>query len=227
MDLSLDTDRQILGDVISYFDKLRGDTNICIALEFPSLSKMLADKSLLIQDEGVRRRPRASDADAPEESDSPGTTEDVPPQPLFGKSQFKKRTTPGLIGSAPAKRPPRKPAPIAGSIPGQLPDESAIKRWYKQMDGTAAQHPPSAASNPTGNLRLSQEIFPIDHRTYFLSVFFGGLIWRPVANKSTEYEVWVPMDVEVDGDYLGEINIRISHDPNRISGQGNVPTVLH
>jgi hypothetical protein len=35
------------------------------------------------------------------------------------------------------------------------------------------------------------------------------------------------MEVEADGDYLGDINIRISHDPNRISGQGNVPTVLH
>ncbi len=108
-----------------------------------------------------------------------------------------------------------------------VPTLAVVKRWFKLLDGTAAQQPPSPNTNPTGNLRLSQEDFSIDHRTYFRRVFFGGLDWRPSSRNSEMEEAWVRMETIVAGDYLGAVNLRVSHLPSRVSNQGNVPTVLH
>src|SRR5262249_45403723 len=127
----------------------------------------------------------------------------------------------------PAAAPPRRPAPVMGSMPGQRPQITVKKRWFKLLDATAAQQPPEPNTNPTGNLRLSREDFSIDHTTYFFEVFFGGLDWRPNERQPEMSEVWVPMQTEIAGDYLGELMLRISHLPSRISNQGNVPTVLH
>jgi hypothetical protein len=101
------------------------------------------------------------------------------------------------------------------------------KRWYKRMDTTAAQQPPSAGTNPTGNLRLSQETFAIDHKIYFRDVFFGGYAWAPRPKDPRFEDLTVGMDVIIDGTAYGTTDVRISHAPHRISGQGNVPTVLH
>jgi hypothetical protein len=226
LNLSIEADRRVREEVVAFFDRLRADTDVCLPLDSPSLAAILADGSLLIKEE-ARSKPTVSDPDAPEDVDST-EIEVVQPSPqVFGKSQTKKRNVPRLPPKEPKKAPPRKPAPVIGSVPGIRPTISATKRWYKRMDGTAAQQPRGAGTNPTGNLRLSQEDFSIDHTTYFREVLLGGLDWRPAVRVAGMEELWVVMETVVAGDYLGPVNLRISHLPSRISNQGNVPTVLH
>jgi phospholipase D-like protein len=227
LDLATAADKQVHDAIIAYFDQLISDTAVCIALNDVSLSAILADASLLIQNEDVRNKPHSAEPDAPEESDSSGTAQDDSAVSVFGKSQQKKRKAPRPVPQGPHARPPRKPAPVAGSISGARPPMAVLKRWYRQLDGTAAQQPPGANSNPTGNLRLIEEDFSIDHTTYFFEVLFGGLDWRPNARIPEKSEVWVPMQTVIAGDYLGEVMLLISHQPSRAASQGNVTTVLH
>jgi len=228
LDLTQRADRQIRDDVVAYYERLKADTAVCLPLDSPSLAAMLMDGSLIIQDEDANRRSlESTQPDAPEDTDSAQVLDEQVTPRLFGKSAETKRRAPVLTPRAPAKTPPRRPVPATGSVPGSRQPIIAARRWFKRMDGTAAQQPPSPNTNPTGNLRLSQEDFSIDHKTYFYRVFFGGLDWHPNVNTSDMDELWVPMETVVVGDYLGEINFHISHLPSRISGQGNVPTVLH
>jgi hypothetical protein len=227
LNLALDADRQVLDDVIAYFDRLRADTAVCLPLDSSSLASMLADGSLLIQNEDTKAKPKVSEPDAPEDTDSTVITDEEPTPHVFGKSHEKKRRAPTLASRKPKLAPPRQPAPVVGSVPGTRPQITVVKRWFKRLDSTDAQQPPGVNSNPTGNLRLSQENFSIDHTTYFFQVFFGGLDWRPNARNTQMAEVWVPMQTVVTGDYLGEVNLRVSYWPKRIAGQGNISTVLH
>lgn len=229
LDLSAAADRQVVDDVIAYFDRLRADTGVFKALDSATLAAILADPTLLIQDEDTaRRRKPTTDIDAPEDSDSsePGTRVE-PTTPVFGKSAESKRKAPVAPSKTPAKAPPRVAAPTTGAVPGSRVALTVQKRWFKELDGTAAQQPPSPTTNPTGNLRLSQESFSIDHTTYFRDVFFDGLGWTPHATTTGMEELWLAWEVSVAGDYLGAVDLRVSHQPSRVSGQGNVPTVLH
>jgi hypothetical protein len=228
LDLHVPADRQIRDDVVTYFERLRSDTEVCKALDLTALQAMLADGSLIIQDEDIRsKRIEAQEADAPEDTDSTVATEEQPAQKVFGKSQLKKRPALARPARKPHQAPPRKPAPIIGAVPGDAPAIAAVRRWYKLLGPSDAQHPPGARSHPTGNLKLSQEDFSIDHTTYFRRVLFGGLDWAPSAKIADMEEVWLPFQTVVRDEYLGELNLRVSHWPKRIEGQGNVPTWLH
>jgi hypothetical protein len=227
LDLTSEPDKEILEDVIAYFNRLLADTNVCVPLDSSSLAAMLADSSLLIQDEDSRNKPPSDQPDTPEETDSADGIQGSSTTAVFGKSQHAKRKAPVPLPITPAVAPPRNPALVTGSVPGVRPPISITKRWYKLLEPTDAQQPPGPNSNATGNLRLSQEDFSIDHTTYFLKVFFSGLDWRPSARVTDQLEVWVPMQTEIAGDYLGEVMLRISYLSSRISGQGNITTVLH
>ena len=227
LDLSADPDAQVRQDVVDYFNRLRNDAEVCLPLNGPSLTAILADNSLIIQDEDVRRSAATDEPDAPEDSDSTEVNAEEPPQRVFGRSTIRKRQAPILRRSTPWGPLRRRPAPVTGAVPGSRPTITVARRWFKRMDGTAAQQPPGGNTNPTGNLRLSQEDFSIDHTTYFSRVFFGGLDWRAAARTPDMEEVRLSFDTVVAGDYLGAVNLRVSHLPSRISNQGNVPTVLH
>ena len=103
--------------------------------------------------------------------------------------------------------------------------------WRKpDLRGTDAQQPPSANTNPTGNLRLAQARFVgvsglIDHRTYFRRDLFGHLPWSTAGGDMEE----TPATFRIidRGRLLGDFDLRISHAPRRIAHQNNVPTVLH
>ncbi|HEU5269906.1 MAG TPA: phospholipase D family protein [Jatrophihabitans sp.] len=229
LDRSQSDDEQVRNDVVSYFERLRNDTAVCLPLDSPNLARILADSTLVIQNEDARSSAKSPEPDAPEDSDSAETSGDganTPTALVFGKSKEKKRRAP-TITKPPKKAPPRKTAPVTGGLPGAPSALTVVKRWFKVMDGTAAQHPPGPNSKRTGNLRLSQGPFAIDHKIYFREVFFAGLDWRPQAKRQSTEELWVSMQTVITGDYLGDVNIRISHNPGRISSQGNVPTVLH
>ncbi len=65
------------------------------------------------------------------------------------------------------------------NISVSLPDEDNIQyRWFRKLDNTAAQQVRSPKSNPTGNLRLTQGEFNIDHKVYFRNCFFDKLPWH-------------------------------------------------
>ncbi|WP_423921313.1 phospholipase D family protein [Frigoribacterium sp. 2-23] len=151
---------------------------------------------------GLRKLPRLS----PQISPQPAPVITIPSQPETASGLAK---SPSLAGLAP------------------FPTEDVQRRWVKQLDNTAAQQVKSANSNPTGNLRLSREDAAIDHKIYFREDFFGGLPWAPVDGRPTEQEVIVSFRTWIDGQDLGPQELRISHDPRRIAGQGNVPTLLH
>ncbi len=226
LDLTVDVERQVRDDVVAYFDRLRADTAVCLPLDSPTLASILADGGLIIQNEDSRSKPKASDADAPEETDST-ETEQTPASHVFGKSVEKKRKAPTITLGPKKPIPPKVAiAPVTGGVPGTPQSMTVVRRWFKQMDHTAAQQKKTSKSNTTGNLRLNEATFAIDHKKYFHEVFFGGLAWAPSADPSVE-EVWVPMQTIIDGDYLGDVMLRVSHADKRIAGQGNVPTLLH
>ena len=114
------------------------------------------------------------------------------------------------------------------NISVSLPDEDNIQyRWFRKLDNTAAQQVRSPKSNPTGNLRLTQGEFNIDHKVYFRNCFFDKLPWHSNNKKPDEQEVYIAFHVWFADSYLGEKYLRISHYARRIADQGNVPTVLH
>ncbi|WP_258802630.1 phospholipase D family protein [Pseudarthrobacter sp. NS4] len=228
-------DEALYQSVMDYYKNLVADTNVCIPLNASTMPQILASPALRIQDEDIARRPASSRGDEPEDDDA--VSHGIVPD-LFGRSATEKRRLPLLPGSGPtarARSPLASPVPTQGpgrrptltGMPAQLPAAFVVKRWFKTMDKTAAQQPPSERSNPTGNLRLSQEGFPIQHKTYFEQVFFSGLPWAPRPNDPTVAEVSVQFDVYIDGQSYGMVPIVVSHAPHRIAGQGNVPTVLH
>jgi hypothetical protein len=223
LDLTDPNDAQVRADVVGYFDRLKADTGVCVPLDNAALAAILADASLLIQNEDARQKVASSEPDAPEESDSAAESDAT----VFGKSQEKKRMAPSAAKKAGIEAPADMAAPATGAVAGTLPTLNIVKRWFKRLDGTAAQWPPAATTKRTGNLRLSQEQFAIDHTKYFHEVFFGGLAWTPTGTDPQTEEVWIPMETEAAGDYLGVVNIRVSYAAKRIANQGNVSTVLH
>ena len=229
LDLGVDNDRQVRDDVLAYFDRLRADADVCLPLDSPMLAKMLADGSLVIQNEDSIKRAKKPAPDAPEDSDSndPADEEGDDPAPrTFGKSATPKRKAPTVAPSTPHKVPASKPAPATGAVEGEPEALDITKRWYKKLNRSDSQQTP-LGTNPTGVLRLSQEDFAIDHRKYFHEIFFGQLDWTPTANNFDIEETWVIFQTLVAGDYLGDVMLRISHAAKRVSDQGNISTVLH
>lgn len=229
LDLTVDKERQVRDDVIAYFDRLRADSAVCLPLDSPTLEKMLADGSLIIQNEDSTKRAQKPAPDAPEDSDSNEPADgagDEPAPKTFGKSASAKRKAPTVTPVTPRKAPASKPAPATGAVEGEPEALDIVKRWFKKMNRSDAQQTPSG-TNPTGVLRLSQEDFAIDHKKYFKDIFFGQQEWSPTSRDFNIEETWVTMQAVVASDYLGNVNIRISYAPKRVSGQGNISTVLH
>lgn len=139
-------------------------------------------------------------------------------------------------GSTPTRPVPQGAAPTVGTItPGSPPAATRGQLlWEKRsLPATDAQRPPNAGSNPTGNLRLAQAHYRtadgklIDHKKYFRETAFGLLEWRVVQKSPKKEEVAIRTQVVVNGASLGIHDLTLSHQSSRISGQGNVPTVLH
>ena len=100
--------------------------------------------------------------------------------------------------------------------------------------------PPSDAqqvkgnTNVTGVLRLGQADFRIDgnlidKNTYFREIIFGDLDWQqtPRKNNTPLQEAQTEFDILINNQYFGTFKLRISHDPERIAGQANIPTTIH
>ena len=215
-----------------WIETLRSEPTVCRVLTEQLVDEMMSSRDIFIASEDAGRRVSTPKEPAPEDSDSvvSGSA-----RGLFGSPIALMRPLPALAaafkkakklirskGTAPSAGAPAVPQTVQ-----QIPQAHVVRRWFKDLDATAAQKPKTANSNPTGNLRLSQEGFSVDHQTYFIFDFFGGLPWSPRPGNENLLEVIVAFETYVDGLPYGELEIRISHDPRRAADQGNVPTVLH
>ncbi len=106
--------------------------------------------------------------------------------------------------------------------------------WQKKNLPNSDAQQVSGKTNPTGVLRLAQARFKvndtlINFKTYFRNEIFGQLNWtqRARAQNSPLEETHTDFQLEIDGTSKGVFNLRISHDPDRVAGQNNVPTTLH
>ncbi|XID95021.1 phospholipase D-like domain-containing protein [Paenibacillaceae bacterium WGS1546] len=119
------------------------------------------------------------------------------------------------------------------------PTTAALTRtlvWRKNdLKRTDAQYVPTGYNtNPTGNLRLAQAGFKvygsiIDQTTYFRHDVFGSLNWstrQRVGNSPLEVANTL-FHIEISGISQGVFDLQISHDLDRVAGQGNVPTIIH
>jgi HKD family nuclease len=233
----------VTDEVSAWFDTLIAATDSCSPLTADLITKLEVSGDIVIGTEARARRVQKAESDTPEDNDSTivATISGLFKPILAGLRKLpglnsKLATTPAVgtaATGAQANRPrPVKGTPSAAQTSSQasaapLPVANIQRRWIKQLDNTAAQQVKSPGSNPTGNLRFSQETAGIDHKVYFRDDFFGGLPWAPRDGKETEQEVVVGFRTWIDGVDHGVQNLRLSHDPRRIAGQGNVPTLLH
>jgi len=105
--------------------------------------------------------------------------------------------------------------------------------WQKiKLSNSDAQVVPNGTA-PTGNVKLTQAKFEInnsiiDQTTYFRNNVFHSLNWTKTKLKNNTYEESnTDFKIFISGIYIGIFNLKLSHDSQRISGQGNVPTWLH
>lgn len=237
---------EVTDEVLIWFDTLIAENESCKPLTSELIRQMEESKDIVLGSEARTRRRQKNHSDVPEDNDSslvttinglfksvksglrklPGVSSQIS-TPSSGQTEVsqgggRNKASNSNHDSVPANG---TSSPDLSAPP--LPTSDVQRRWYKEMDNTAAQQVKSAKTNPTGNLRLSQGAAPINHKLYFRNDFFLGLPWAPTDGKVSEQEVMVGFRTWIDGDDLGVQELRVSHDPNRISGQGNVPTVLH
>lgn len=225
----------LVAEAEGYLARLIGDTDVCKPLG-GNLTAIIADPAYRIRDEAA---PRGTRGATPVDPDADGDDQLGPG--LFGKSGVpaRPRVPPGQPlpagaggrAPAPARSRTRGPRPAPAPAPARVLSAApvgVIRRWFRPLDATAAQHPPKVGSSPTGNIRLTQEAHGIDHTTYFRVEFFGTAVWvgTPEARGLRETTA-VEMEVVIDGRSAGLMRFEISHAPWREAGQGNVTTVLH
>lgn len=234
----------LIHDAQAWLNGLLDEEDVCKPLDAQLVSDLQASADISIGSEDAARRRKQPADQTPEDQDGQvsATISGIFSRPAMRMRPLVPQLRPS---AAPVAVPPGSPALPTGKAgsgsrgggalavarmaraPVVAPTDDVVRRWYKEMDHTAAQVPRSPGSNPTGNLRLSQEHFDIDHNRHFVEAFFGGLPWTARPGFESEQEVEVAFDVYVAGANLGMRYLRVSHDPRRIAGQGNVATVLH
>lgn len=232
----------ITDGVTAWFDTLIAATDSCSPLTADLITKLEQSGDIVIGTEARARRVQKAKSDTPEDNDSAIV---ATISGLFKPVLAGLRNLPGLSSkiansaatrapsastkapASPRATPAAKPTSPRATGAAPYPTTNIQRRWVKALDNTAAQQVKSPTSNPTGNLRFSQETAAIDHKVYFREDFFGGLPWTPRDGKETKQEVVVGFRTWIDGVDHGICDLRLSHDPRRIAGQGNVPTLLH
>jgi HKD family nuclease len=106
--------------------------------------------------------------------------------------------------------------------------------WQKHNLPSSDAQQVKGNSNVTGVLRLGQADYQvegklIDKNTYFRQNLFGKLNWKntPRAKNTPLEDTTAEFDISINNQYFGVFTLKISHNPERISGQANIPTNLH
>lgn len=239
-DLQLPADAALLDSIRKYVDRLYADAAVCKELTDATIAELLANPRYRIGDEDHRKA--ATKGDVPEELDTAVDVEDEPDPPdaapsIFGGSAEPKRSAPAVSGAAKkavakksvatkavTKTAVAKPAPAGAPVTST----GVMKRWFKKMPASDAQHPPSATSAVTGNLRLTQAGHPIDQTHYFRHDFFAPVAWAGTPKPAGILEqAVVPFHVVINGSNRGIHNLRVDDAAYREAGQNNHTSVLH
>lgn len=247
--LSLPADQALVDEVREYIDRLYADDDVCKALDEALLEELINNPRYRVRDEDASTTAGghpAADDEAPEDVDLEPDDPEPAPESIFGKSAEPKRSDP-LPAKATAKKaavvkkaagapaPTKKAAPAKAAAKKATPvpapaGQPVLKRWFREMDGTAAQHPPNPNTHPTHNLRLTlgKPRQPINKYTWHRHEMFGHLAWNPEVRDGEQVEVahgqFRVIEMGVD---RGVHTLEISHAPHREEGQNNIPTVLH
>ncbi len=106
--------------------------------------------------------------------------------------------------------------------------------WQKKNLPSSGAQQVSGNTAITGVLRLGDADFKIDgvkidRNTYFRDEVFAKLKWTSEERKNnTPLQVAkCEFNISVNGNNLGKHELRISHDPERIAHQFNIPTTIH
>lgn len=209
-----------------YVAKLLADKKVCKPLDESLLARLVASPRYAISKRERRASTPPPKGLGAEEVDHEETGEAG--LEIFGSSKYEKPSAPGLSGSAreelkqlePPPAPP--PAPPTGA-------PIAVATWTKVLPASDAQHPPSAGSNPLGNVRLTKAGHAIDWLTWFRHDLFGPAKWKKGKDRNNNdvETAAVVFDVTIAGKSQGLISLRVDHAPHRESKQANHATVLH
>lgn len=227
-----------------YLDALRSDAAICLELTEDRLDQLLADPRYPIAETERRSRRGRPGSEAPDGDESDRTDGSVDDNdlgvPLFQASQEPRPAFPPLSAAAreeltqlegeadvPADEAEVSEEEEAAFEDGEPP--TVVNAWSKELGHADAQQPVNPATNPIGNLRLTESGHDINHRRWFRDTLFGPADWRQTHDTSGNQieEAIVPIAVVIGGVDLGQMLLRLTHAPHREAGQGNVPTVLH
>jgi HKD family nuclease len=230
-DLSLKEDLEFVQSVQKFIQRLMDDSDVCLRLDNDLLQELVSNPRYRIGDEDAGRAGAQLEVDPLDTTvDVEVVSDELEVRPsVFGKSANPKKRRPQLIRSpgdpkqaakeTETKPNVREPARATGS-PGAI----VIKRWFKVLSNSDAQQRGTPSTQTTGNLKLTQARHPIDHKSYFRSDFFAPLKW---TGRGVKEEATLQLEVYVDTQPLGTMQVRVDHVESRVSGQGNVATWLH
>jgi hypothetical protein len=208
---------------------LYDDESVCLDLTDELLTTLIRNPEYRVGNEDQSRRVNLAGTNESVDSTVDVENESELFESVFGSSAEQKRPALPVPNPSAQIAPPPPPAstPPSQSTAGPSPSP-VVKRWFKKMSASDAQHPPTPGSNVTGVLRLVQARLPINQTTYFRQDFFGSLNWvpQPRANGVLE-RVSVDFDVTINGQSYGSYVLRIDDDQSREAGQGNYTSALH
>lgn len=239
LDLTTDGDQGFLAELALYFERLLGDSEVCLPLTDDLLERLLAERRFGIGPE--RRSSRPEEGEGPEDDDS--AVGDEPSQErLFGRSRYARRRDPRRRARTTDRRPrqtPQSRTPAPGSAPAARSGDTAttgaaptvVKRWTKTMSASDAQQKSTPRTQVTGNIKLTEAGHDFDWTTYFRDTFFADLDWHSTEKpRGTLETADVDVEVFVDGVSVGTYEMVVDHAAyRRLAGtrdQSNVPTWL-
>ncbi len=224
IDKADDGDTVVLTAVRAYFESLVGAGDACQKLDADLIQHL--SEVAVITSEAEQNRSRARRRRSKHKATRFGTT--VTGLANAPEPQVAAVADDDVDEDVASRLPTPDEEPVDDTPAVDLGPTDVVALWWKRLSASDAQHPPSSASAPTGNLRLSKAGHPIDWRTYFRRDFFGSEQWRKtqVSGHQAE-EASVRFDVVLGGQSLGEVDILIDYATHREADQNNVPTVLH
>jgi len=239
LDLTADNDRGFLGQLELYFDRLIGDSEVCLPLTDDLLERLLAERRFGI---GPEHRPSGLDEGEGPEDDESAVGDEPSQERIFGRSCYARRRDPRrrarTIDRQPRQTPPSgapapRPGPAAGrgrtAATGAAP--TVVKRWTKTLSASDAQQKSTSRTQVTGNIKLTEAGHDFDWTTYFHDTFFADLDWQSTEKpRGTLETADVDVEVFIDGVSVGTYEMVVDHAAyRRLAGtrdQSNVPTWL-
>lgn len=222
-----DAGEPALLDARTFIESLVRDFEACKPLDANLIAAMLLDNRLKVS--------RTEGNTTKRSADTRGT------DPVFGRSALRTVSMPRLrrapgsdsdkIGEAEqgelGEREPAEAEPVASDDSQSVERDrrkgpGIVRRWFKaNLKKSDSQQLPT--SSPSAALTLVQAGHSLDRQTYFRDEFFGDLEWSESGGKQVAEIV---AQVTVGGEFKGEKNMLVVHDPAFDSEQNNRTTLL-